>query len=218
MDAEKIVASQREKTGTRYARRLRAKEQMPAIVYGHGEAPVAIALPSHAVEVALDHGSHLLKIELDGKEGQYLIKDVQYDYLGTTPIHVDLARVNVHEVVEVSVPITLRGTPEGAREGGVVDQVLTELAVRCKVTAIPEEIRLGIHHMKVNDTLYVRDLDLPEGVEAVDDADEAVVVLRYITEEEVEEEEAVEEGAEPEVIGKAEEEGEAGEAPAESEE
>jgi large subunit ribosomal protein L25 len=209
MESETIVATRREAKGTKVTRRLRAQGQLPAIIYGQGENK-AIALPAHEVEVALAHGTHTLHISLDGEEQQYLIRDVQYDYLGSTPIHLDLTQVDIHEVVEVTIQIELRGTPEGISQGGVLDQVRGELTVRCRVTDIPELVRPSVSKLGLGETLHVSDIELPEGVEAVTDGSEAVAVVRAIVEEEPEPAEEEEEGkAEPEVIGreKSEEEG-----------
>jgi len=203
MDTEIISAARRETMGTKAARRLREAGQMPAIIYGRGSDPQAIVLPAHEVEVALQRGSHLLQLSLDGSELQYLIKDVQYDYLGTTPMHLDLAQVDIHEVVEVSVPIELRGTPVGLGEGGALDQVMVDLPIRCKVTDIPESIRPNVTRLKLGETLHVSDLELPEGVEAVAEGTESVVIIRALAAaEEAPEVGEAEETAEPEVIGR----------------
>ena len=204
MESDIIHATKRQATGTKAARRLRAEGQIPGIVYGQRVDPQPITLPAHEVEVAIEHGSRLLKLSLDGAEQQYLIREVQFDYLGTTPVHVDLTPVDVHEVVEVNVPIELRGTPAGISEGGVLDQVLNDLAIRCRVTDITESIRPSVIELKVGETLSVADIKLPEGVEAVTDGAEAVAVIRTLAaeEEEVAEEEEGEGGAEPEVIGR----------------
>ena len=142
-----------------------------------------------------------------------LIKEVQYDHLGQHAIHADLTRVSMDERVEVTVPIHVRGTAKGVEDGGVLSQMLTELEIECLVTAIPEEIRVSVTNMELDDTLHVEDLEVPEGVKVITEPDTLVVAVKSV-EEEVEEEEAVEEeGAEePEVIGRAkkeeEEEGE----------
>jgi large subunit ribosomal protein L25 len=205
MDYQTIKATKRDRVGTKAARRLREHGQMPAIVYGKQADPEPIALPAHEVEVAIQHGSHLLQLSLDGKEQQYLIKDVQYDYLGTTPIHVDLNPVDIHEVVEVNVAIDLRGTPVGISEGGALDQLMMDLTVRCKVTNIPESIRPSVIGLKLGETLCIRDIELPDGVEAVEDGAEVVAVIRHLAEEpepEAEEVEEAEDKAEPEIIGR----------------
>lgn len=204
-DTTAIVAGKRDVMGTKAARRLRRQGQVPAIIYGQGDSNPSIALPTHEVEVAIARGAHLLTISIEGEDLKYLIKDVQYDYMGSTPIHLDLVKVDEHEVVVVSVLIELRGTPAGISDGGSLDQVMNDLAVRCKVADIPELIRPSVAKLGIGETLHVSDIELPEGVEAVSDGAEAVAVVRAPVEEEEEAEgeaEGEEGQAEPEVIGR----------------
>ena len=141
---------------------------------------------------------------LNGSKSSFLIKSVQYDYLGTNPIHLDLMRVNVNERIQVNVEIELRGTAKGTEEGGVVSQILNAVEVECILTNIPESIRASIAHLDINDDLLVKDLELPEGVTAVTDGEEQVAVCRVPTVvEETEEGEEGEAQAMPEVIGRA---------------
>lgn len=118
METATLKASRRDKIGTKHTRRLREKGLLPAIIYGHGEDPESVSLPAHDVAVELHHGARVLKLALNRKTGQFLIKDIQYDYLGTTPIHLDLMRVDLDETVTVRVGIELKGTPKGVSEGG----------------------------------------------------------------------------------------------------
>ncbi len=214
METLTFKATRRERVGTKYARRVRAGGDIPAIIYGHGEDPVAISLPGHDLEVELHHGARVLRVELDGTEVQYLIKSVQYDYLGTTPIHLDLMRVDLDEKVTVVVGIELRGTPKGVNEGGILDQYLSEIEVECLVTQIPDTLRPSVTQLGVGESLLVKDLDLPTGVIAQVDGDERVASVSMLAEE-VEEEVVAEEGAEaaqPEIIGKGKKEDEETEA------
>ena len=194
-----IKLTKREKLGTRAARRLREKNLIPGIIYGHGQENIPVSMPAHDIALAIQHGEHLIEAELDGKRENFLIKDVQYDYLGHEIIHVDLTRVSLHERVQVTVPIVLRGTPVGVEsEGGVLSQHLTELEIQCLVTNIPDELRVSVADMHVNDVLRVADLKLPEGVTTTEDP-ETVIASISVVEEEVEAP-AEAEAAEPEVI------------------
>ena len=147
--------------GTRYSRRERKAGRIPAIIYGHKEDPEPILLDAHDVGVELAHGVHVLSVELGGNERQYLIKEVQYDYLASAPVHIDLMRVDLDERVTVRIPVELRGVPKGVSEGGVLDQLLAEVEVECVVTQIPESFRPLVTGLGVGETLFVRDLDLP---------------------------------------------------------
>lgn len=208
MEAVTLPATRRTHLGSKHSRRVRDKGQIPVIIYGHGEKPVPVAVEAHDVENLLHHHLRVVSLNLEGRTEQYLIKAVQYDHLDARPIHLDLMRVDKDERVQVAVEIVLRGTPEGAHDGGVLMQLINQLEIECVVTAIPEDIRHAVTHLGLGDSVLVRDLELPKGVKALVDPDEKVAICRVPTE--AAEEEAVEgeegEAAEPEVIGRGKEE------------
>jgi large subunit ribosomal protein L25 len=206
MQTQTIKATRREVLGTKAARRLRKHGLIPAIIYSREGKPEPISLPAHEVEVSLQHSSHILQLEVDGTEKAFLVKEAQFDYLGSHLAHLDLAQVNIHEVVEIKVPVELRGTPVGLSEGGVLDQVMKDLAIRCKVTDIPSSIRLNIGQMKLGQTLCIRDIELPAGVQVVGEPEEPVVAVRALMEEAAPAAAEAEGPAEPEVIGRKEKE------------
>jgi large subunit ribosomal protein L25 len=180
---------------------------MPAVIYGHGEAPEPIAFNSHDVLIELQHGARVLSVEVEGKKGQYLLKEVQYDHLGTHPVHLDLMRVDLTEKVRVRVGIELKGTPKGIADGGVLDHPVNQVEVECLVTDIPETLHPSVKHLGVGDVLLAKDLVLPPGVTLVTDPDERIATVRVLVEQAAA---PVAEGAEPtqpEVItrGKVEE-------------
>ncbi|MCK5272780.1 MAG: 50S ribosomal protein L25 [Sedimentisphaerales bacterium] len=205
--AEALVlkAERREKMGTREARRLRSRGKVPVIIYGHKQEPVSAALSHHDLTMEIKHHHRLLGVELDGKMERFLVKDIQYDYLGDTIIHVDLTRVNLDERVQVMVEVVLKGVPEGVHEGGVLAQPLTSVELECPVVSIPEEIRANIGHLKAGETLTAGDLELPDGASLITEANTPVATVR-IKEEEAEEETVEEaettDSAEPERIGR----------------
>jgi len=176
------------------------------VIYGHDQPPEAVSLALHEVELALTHGAHILRVDVAGKTWQYLIKDIQYDYLDQTPIHLDLARVALDERVKVRVGIELRGTPKGISEGGVLDRHMADLEVECLVTDIPATLHPVVTELGLGESLLVKDLELPTGVAALADPENRVAtVSALMAAPEVEEVEEVKEEkeAEPEVIGRA---------------
>lgn len=200
-----LKAERREKMGTREARRLRSRGKVPVIIYGHKQEPVSVALSHHDLTLEVEHHHRLLGVELDGKLEQFLVKDIQYDYLGDTIIHVDLSRVNLDERVQVMVAVVLKGVPEGVHEGGVLAQTLTEVELECLVTSIPEEVRANIAHLKAGENLTAGELELPDGALLVTEANAPVATVR-VKEEEVEEgavgEAETTDSAEPEMIAR----------------
>lgn len=210
VQSAQISVKQRSELGSRANKRLRDGGQVPGVIYGHKEAVIPITLPKKEVTRHLSHGAHVFDLSLDGRSEKVLVKEVQYDHLGLEVIHVDFARVSLDEKVEVTVSLELKGTPKGEADGGVLQQVLSELEIECLVTEIPGVIRHNVSEMALDDVLHVRDLQLPPGVRVLQDADLIVATVKEVQEEVVA---PVAEGeAEPEVIGrKAEGEEAAGE-------
>jgi large subunit ribosomal protein L25 len=196
-----LVATKRDRLGSRYAKRLRSAGQLPANLYGHGTEPVAIAVNERDVLYALKHGAHVINLKFeDGATDTVLVKDLQFGYLGDNVIHLDLARVNLDEQVTIKVHLTFVGTPEAAkRPGAIVVHDMPEIEVRCKVRDIPEEIKVDLSSM--GDVLTVGDLKLAANLEAASDPEAIVCRIQVMKEEEVAAEAATAEGkAEPEVL------------------
>lgn len=203
-----LQATQRTEVGSKRVRRVRKSGLIPAIIYGHGEAPQNISLPARELVKALQHGEHRLELNIEGQTQNVLVKEVQYDALQQDVLHVDLARVNLDERVKVTVPVILRGVAAGATEGGVLTQVSADVEIECTVRNIPDEIRVSIASMKIGDVLHLRDVPLPEGGKLVSDGETILATVSVVAEEEAAPVEAG--AATPEVIGaKTEEEGEA---------
>lgn len=207
MEVSKLKGQKRTVAGSRAATRLRKSGMVPGIIYGHGEEPTPMALPRHELEILLQHGTHLLEVDLEGTPQQVLIKEVQYDYLGIEPQHIDLARVSLHDRVTVSVPVEVRGEPKGVKEGGLFENPVVDLQIECLVTEIPETIRINVADLSIGDAVHLRDVVLPEGMKAIGSPDMIVAVVRPPISETAVTTEAVEgEAAEPEIIGRKEKE------------
>jgi large subunit ribosomal protein L25 len=196
-----VTAKPRSELGSRANKRLRDSGQVPGVIYGHKEAVVPVTLPKKELVGHLHRGAHVFDLALDGKSEKVLVKEVQYDHLGMEVIHVDFARVSLDEKVEVMVPLELKGTPKGEAEGGVSQQIVSELEIECLVTDIPEIIRHNVAEMALNDVLHLKDIKLPPGVRALQDEDLIIASVKEIAEEEAAPA-AEGETAEPEVIGR----------------
>ena len=201
-----------QKLGSKNTSRLRNEGQIPGVIYGHGEGNLSVAISRQELLTALSHGERLLKADLDGEEKNLLLKDVQYDYLGTEVIHVDMMPVNLSDRVTVTVAVMLRGVPVGVSgESGVLSQAMQHVKVECLVTAIPDELRVNVALLHINESLRVKDLQLPEGMTVLEDPEHVVASVTMVAEE-VEAPVAEAAAGEPEVIGAKPAEGEEGEA------
>ena len=205
-----LVAKKRDKLGTRYSRRLRAAGELPANLYGHGSQPMPISLNEHATLYALKKGAHVLALKFeDGATDTVLVKDLQFGYLGDNVIHMDLARVNLDEVVTVKVHLSFVGQPEAAKKpGAIIVYDMPDIELSCKVRDIPEEIKTDLSQMQ-GEALTVGMLKLPTGVTAVAGKDETVLRIQIMKEEAAAAGEAAAPaaGAAPEVLTAKKEEG-----------
>ncbi|GMU23131.1 MAG: 50S ribosomal protein L25 [Phycisphaerae bacterium] len=212
MQISTLEAEPRQANGTRAARRLRRDGKLPAVIYGHGESPENVAIPVRELTNLVNQGQHVVELRVDGQPKQVLIKEVQFDHMSSTPVHVDFMRVDLHERVTVSVPLEFKGTPTGTNEGGMFEPDMVDVEVECTVTEIPELIRVNVADMKLGDVLHVRDLQLPPNVTAVTAPESIVCSVRAkIAATEAAPAVEGEEAAQPEIIGRREREEEEGE-------
>jgi len=200
----RLKAGIRQQTGSKAAAKVRKNGQIPAIVYGHKQKPVAISLDAHDFVEELHHGHRLLDVQIDKKPQKVIVKDLQYDHLGKDIIHADLMRVDVTETVTVTIPIELKGTAKGTEEGGVIQQHIDHLEVECKVTDIPESIVVSVKDINVGDALHAHDIELPDGLKLVSDPQTLMVTCSLVAAAKTTEELEEEAPAAPEVIGEAE--------------
>lgn len=178
-----LEAQPRERLGTRYAKRLRTKGQLPAVIYGHGSQPTHVSVDEKSILAALRRGLHVFTVKIGGASETCLVKDLQFGWLGDNVVHIDLARVNLDEEVTVSVTINFIGVPESAkRVGAVLTHDISELELRCKVRDIPESIRIDLTHM-VGDLMTVAQLKLAPGLTAVSNPFSALARVVLVLEE-----------------------------------
>lgn len=220
-NATKLKATLREERGKGAARRLRRSGRIPAVIYGHGEDTRPLAVDAGELDrlfARISVENTLLDVEIEGEgEVKALVREVQTHPFKPEVLHVDFYQVHAGEQITLDVPIRIVGSSEGVREGGILEQPMHDIEVSCVPGAIPEAIEVDVTELQVGDSIHVRDLTLPEGVETAVDPDRTLcaVVPPSVLALEEEEEAAVPEAEigvageiEPELIGEVPEEGE----------
>lgn len=177
-----LVARPGRTPGSRSSRRLRASGQLPAVIYGHGTTPLAVAVDARELRTALTSASGanaLLSLEVDGTTHLAMAKELQRHPVKGTLLHADFVIVRRDEVVGAEVSVTLVGEAEAVhRADGVVDQQVFSLAIHALPGNIPPTIEVDISSLEVGDAIRVGDLALPDGVSLDADADQTVVVAQ----------------------------------------
>jgi large subunit ribosomal protein L25 len=156
----KLTAELRTEFGKGAARRIRRAHKVPAVLYGHGTAPIHISLPGHETLLALRTANALLSIEVNGSSQLALPKQVQRDPLKHTIEHVDLVIVRRGEKVTVDVPVQLEGEA-GPETLVVVDH--NSIPIEAEATNIPQQIVVSVEGLPPGTQILARDLQLPSG-------------------------------------------------------
>ncbi len=202
-----VRAELRAGRGKNDARRLRARGMVPLTIYGGEGEPIAAAAPLAARAAILRSGAGhnaIFTLEVDGVgPNEVMFLDRQIDPVKTRLVHADLRRLVRGQEIEVSVRLELEGEPVGTADGGgILEQLLREVEIRCRPNIIPDFISVDVSHLGAHDVLHVSDVKVDEGITILTDPETAVATVAVLREEPVEESAAADEAAEPEVIGK----------------
>ncbi|MDQ8708294.1 50S ribosomal protein L25/general stress protein Ctc [Streptomyces sp. LHD-70] len=195
MSEVKISAEVRSEFGKGAARRLRRADKLPAVVYGHGEAPVHVALPHHDTLMALKTSNVLINLDIDGKSQLVIPKAVQRDVLRQGILeHIDLLLVKRGEKVVVEIPVHTEG--ELAPGSNLLEHVLSTLPVEAEATHIPESVTVSIAGLDAGASILAKDIPLPSGSTLATEEDAVVLQVLAAQAEEAPAEESEGEAAE----------------------
>ncbi|MDE1171132.1 MAG: 50S ribosomal protein L25 [Verrucomicrobium sp.] len=206
-----LKAQIRTGTGRSAAKALRAKGEIPGVIYGkRGTWPVQIN--SQELSEALHHVSSenvLVDLQLSGGEKAetkfVFLQEVEHHYLQDNIVHVDLHEIAADEEIHVEVPVVEVGEPVGVRVGGgLMETILRRLRVSCLPKYLPEQITVDVSALEIGQAIHVGQIALPEGVTVLNPKDQSVVAVHApLTEDEAKAAESTAPAAaatEPEVL------------------
>ena len=162
-------------------RALRREGLIPAALYGHdGANSLSLTIPAKEAQILLRKAAinnTLVDLTIPDKswKGKALIREVQAHPWKRTLNHVSFFTVSAKQTVEIVVPVILTGDAAGAEEGGIVEQIMTELNISCFAGNIPESIEVDVTDFEIGSILHVNELILPEGATVLDDPERTVI-------------------------------------------
>ena len=171
MSKATLNAKKRDKSGKGAARTLRSEGRVPAVLYGRELESVHLSVDAHEAErlfhsISVDNTIVDLAVEGEKKPYQTLVREIQTHPWKAKLLHVDFLRIQEGVAVDLDVPIRLIGVPTGVRlGGGVLEQMVHDLPIRCVPSKIPESYELDVTGLELNGSLHVSDIALGEGVE-----------------------------------------------------
>jgi large subunit ribosomal protein L25 len=201
-----INATSRSETGSAASRRLRKLDfRIPAIVYGLKTENLKITIDTKEWITFAKKDIQVIKLMIDEKKPiNVLLKDIQYNVLSDTTLHVDLQEIDMKEEITATIPVYSHGTAAGIAQGGILTQLEHEIEVSCLPNDLPESIEVDITELEMDGSILVKELVVPENVKITSDPE---MLVLQVAQPKVQEEET---DTEDEAEGEVRAEGEAG--------
>jgi len=212
MEARSLVAHRRTGKGKEDARRLRHQGLIPAVVYGQRGETIPITLNPQQLSKVLREGAGertLINLTIEGLQDgpitkTVILKEKQIDPLKRTWLHADLYTITMDEEIHVGIPVRIVGKSVGVvTQGGILEQVLREIEVKCLPADIPTSIEVDVSALEIGDSIHVAEITLEKAKILADPGQTIVTVVPpkeevVVAVEEIVEGEAVEEKEEEE--------------------
>ncbi len=198
-----LKADERARTGSGVLKQMRREGFVPSVIYGGGSENVNVKIDAKTLRDMLNNAasdSILVNLDLEGGKTQLaFLQDVQHNALSGEILHVDFLAVDEKTEISATLPLELAGEPAGVKAGGVLEQMLYSLEVRCLPNDLPETLSSEVSEMNIGDILHIGDLTLPEGVKATlnDDVVVAIVAKTRVSQSEEAAADEAEAAAEP---------------------
>jgi large subunit ribosomal protein L25 len=209
MEEIQLQANKRTVVGKKVST-LRREGLIPAVVYGGGGESIPLELDAREAIKILNETSTstLITLKVGKDDHRVLMRDIQYDVIKRTPIHVDFLRVEMDTAIRTSVPIDFVGEAPGVREqGGVLVTGLAELEIEALPADLPDKVTVDLEVLtEIDSMITVADVFVGKGVDVLTEPDEVLAHIVYQEIEEIEEEEVeavVEAAVEPELVERA---------------
>jgi large subunit ribosomal protein L25 len=183
----------------------RKNGKIPGVFYSKSNKPISIYVSEKEIKPLVFTGeTHLIRLKVDNEqEFDCIIKDVQFDPVTDRIIHFDLLGLITGETFELEIPLILKGSAIGVKDGGVLQQHLHKLQIECLPKDIPQHLEIDVTDLKIGDSIHIGDLNF-ENVTILNQKTTVVVSVAHprLEKEPTPEEVVEEEPTEPEVIGK----------------
>ena len=165
----KVRAENREIKGKRACKQLKRQEKYPAILYGNGKQTRMLQVDKRAMDVFMKKHpvmTQLFSVEVGNESQEVLVKDIKRSTSTNQIQHIDFYQVSKNKELQVNTPVLFQHeeTSVGVKEGGVIDHVMTEVAIKVLPRNLPESLRVDIANLEIGQSIHLSELVLPKGV------------------------------------------------------
>jgi len=144
--------------GKTATRQLRSEEKVPAVIYG-GAKEINFSAPASAFKnIVYTPDFMLTEVNIEGASYRCVLKDLQFDKVSDSLIHVDFLELVGNKKVTVNIPLKFTGVPEGVKEGGKLMVKMKSLKVKTLPEHLLENIEMDLSDLKLNENVRVQDV------------------------------------------------------------
>ncbi len=175
-----LTAETRQRTGTGALNAMRREGFIPSVVYGNSDENKNIKVNAKAFGDMLKEAPSsniLIDLDIEGKKQLAFIQDIQHHTLSNTILHADFLAVNEDTVITARLPMELKGEAEGVKIGGLLEQTIYSIQVKCAAKDLPESITADVTPLQVGEALKVGDVNFPAGVTPILQAGVLIAVV-----------------------------------------
>ncbi len=153
-----LLVEQRSEFGRKAARALRKNGLVPVNFYSKGETAHSYVMTESHLREALHSREQIFNITIDGEQRRAMVKDVQWHPVTDKILHLDFLVVRLRDIIEIPVPVIAIGSPVGVKEGGLLQQPIHEVVVRCKGEDVPDSVEVDVSELNIGDGIYASDI------------------------------------------------------------
>ena len=169
-----LKGQKRETVGKKEAKRLRAQEIVPAVLYG-GEEAIHFSVPfADLRQLIYTPSVYLLELDIDGDVHKAIMQDIQWHPVDEEVLHVDFLRISDDKTVKMEIPLKVSGLAKGIKMGGKLNTNLRRLKVKALAADLPDTVDVDVTELGIGQGIKVADLNIPN-VEFLDTPSNVVV-------------------------------------------
>lgn len=177
METIKIKVEKRDAFGTSSAKKVRSKNMIPCIMYGGENVTSFSVKPLDVRDVVYTHQFKTVEIDLDGNKTTAILKEVQFHPITDSIVHLDFQELAPKKAVKISVPVSYTGTAVGVKNGGTMVALLRKINIKTTPENLVDSIVGDITELKLGDSLKVKELLIPEGIEVLENENTPVLYI-----------------------------------------
>jgi large subunit ribosomal protein L25 len=131
---------------------------VPGVIYG-GEQEVNFSAPASAFKTLVYTPSfQIAEVTVDGKVYRTILKDLQFDKVNDSLIHVDLLELVADKKVIAEIPLKFVGVSKGVKDGGKLITKMKSLKVKTLPKHLKEQIEIPVDDLELNGNIRVEDV------------------------------------------------------------